>query len=77
MKRAWVLAVVLLMACSDSEGGGGSGQSDSASPSASGLEITHLTEGTGANPSAMATVVVHYHGTFPDYNVLPLVLDEI
>ncbi|QLI81320.1 FKBP-type peptidyl-prolyl cis-trans isomerase [Chitinibacter fontanus] len=32
----------------------------------SGIEITTLVEGKGANPKALDTVTVHYRGTLPD-----------
>ena len=34
-----------------------------------GLQITHLTEGSGPSPSATSVVKVHYHGTFSDGRV--------
>ncbi len=41
----------------------------SSQTTASGLEIIHLTEGTGASPQKTQRVRVHYHGTFPDGRV--------
>jgi len=41
-----------------------------------GLEITHLTEGTGANPKPTDVVEVHYHGTFPDGSVFDSSVDR-
>jgi FKBP-type peptidyl-prolyl cis-trans isomerase FkpA len=37
--------------------------------SVSGLTITHITEGSGARPTATDVVRVHYHGTFPNGKV--------
>ena len=61
------------IACSPETGGGDSstGGSDPAAPTGSetgsgGLVIDHITEGTGASPSATSRVKVHYHGTFED-----------
>ncbi len=36
---------------------------------ASGLELTHLVEGTGSSPKASDTVKVDYHGTFVNGDV--------
>jgi FKBP-type peptidyl-prolyl cis-trans isomerase FkpA len=58
----WALALAL--ACSGGPEGGGKTET-----TASGLEITHLVEGTGPSPGPEDTVVVHYHGTFPDGKV--------
>ena len=35
----------------------------------SGLEITHLVEGTGESPGPRSRVLAHYHGTLPDGTV--------
>lgn len=75
MSRVLVLvASFLLAACS-----GGESTPEPAQPSGSDpapaaaaptrIEITHLVEGTGANPTASDVVVVHYHGTFADGSV--------
>jgi len=69
--RSKILAgavIALVMGCS---------QADDASPAASladvaaagGLQITHLSEGSGPSPSATDVVKVHYHGTFSDGRV--------
>ena len=42
----------------------------------SGLQITHLTAGDGASPTAASRVVVHYHGTFPDGRVFDSSVDR-
>ena len=66
MRVTTAAIALLLIACSEGGGSGGGGPSET---TASGLEITHIVEGTGASPSAQDTVVVHYHGTFPDGKV--------
>jgi FKBP-type peptidyl-prolyl cis-trans isomerase FkpA len=43
---------------------------------ASGLIITELKAGTGANPTADDKVTVHYHGTFPDGKVFDSSVDR-
>ncbi len=62
----------LAVACSPEpvaeDSGSASGTSASASGSG-GLVIDHITEGTGASPSATSRVKVHYHGTFEDGRV--------
>ena len=58
-RPCWILLFAAL-ACSDR----GSGSMD-----ASGLEITHVTVGSGASPGPTDTVTVHYHGTFEDGSV--------
>jgi FKBP-type peptidyl-prolyl cis-trans isomerase FkpA len=58
----------LMTACS----GGGPGPDTEAggeTTTASGLTITHITEGSGASPTATDVVRVHYHGTFPNGEV--------
>ena len=69
-----VLVALLLAACSggdESAGGGGGSET-----TASGLEIIHLVEGSGEGPGATDTVVVHYHGTFPDGKVFDSSVDR-
>ncbi|MEM7413424.1 MAG: FKBP-type peptidyl-prolyl cis-trans isomerase [Myxococcota bacterium] len=56
-----LLFVILALAC----GPGG----PETITTASGLQITHLTVGEGAQPKAANIVEVHYHGTFPDGKV--------
>jgi FKBP-type peptidyl-prolyl cis-trans isomerase FkpA len=51
----------MVLACSE--------KTSVASPDAGGLEIVHITEGTGAAPTATSRVKVHYHGTFEDGRV--------
>ncbi len=60
---AWIL-----VACS---GGGADGEEIlmSGDTPGSGLEITHLKEGSGPSPLSTDVVLVHYHGTFPDGKV--------
>ncbi len=61
MRRAAVPTLVLLcFACS------GGAEDAKTRTTDSGLQITHLTVGTGASPQATDRVKVHYHGTFPD-----------
>ncbi len=70
MRKTTVLLVALLLAaCSgggESEEEGGGGESET---TGSGLEIIHMVEGSGEGPGPTDTVVVHYHGTFPDGKV--------
>jgi FKBP-type peptidyl-prolyl cis-trans isomerase FkpA len=74
MRRALLLAVSFLLACS----GGDDASKDAGAPpdaggapaaAASGMQIEHLVEGSGASPAATDVVVVHYHGTFPSGEV--------
>jgi len=65
-----MLVPFALFACSTGdEGGGGSEAGGATTTTASGLQITHIVEGKGASPGPNDTVVVHYHGTFPDGKV--------
>ena len=43
---------------------------------ASGLGITEITPGSDVHPKAKDTVVVHYHGTFPDGRVFDSSVDR-
>lgn len=43
--------------------------SESGSDVGSGYSITHVREGSGPQPQATDTVLVHYHGTFEDGRV--------
>lgn len=68
-KTTALLVALLLAACSgggESEEEGGGGESET---TGSGLEIIHMVEGSGEGPGPTDTVVVHYHGTFPDGKV--------
>lgn len=68
MRRLLALGMFLMTACS----GGGPGPDTEAggeTTTASGLTITHITEGSGASPTATDVVRVHYHGTFPNGEV--------
>jgi FKBP-type peptidyl-prolyl cis-trans isomerase FkpA len=71
--RRLALLLTCLAACSDGgapSGAGSAGGPQAGGPAAdSGLEITHVVTGSGASPQASDTVVVHYHGTFPDGSV--------
>lgn len=67
MRRLLVLGICLA-ACS--QGGSEATAEDAPSQTtASGLEITQLTPGSGPSPQATDVVRVHYHGTFPDGRV--------
>lgn len=61
------LLALALLACSEGSGDGDTG--GGATTTASGLQITHLVEGSGASPGPQDVVQVHYHGTFPDGKV--------
>jgi FKBP-type peptidyl-prolyl cis-trans isomerase FkpA len=72
MRRASLLVISFLVACS----GGETSQDAAGEPAAAGsagasggMAIEHLVQGSGASPTATDVVVVHYHGTFPDGNV--------
>jgi len=60
------LGLIAWVACSGEGEDGSAPSGPQAAASDSGLEITHLVEGSGDNPSASDVVRVHYHGTFPD-----------
>lgn len=67
---ALLLSVGLLLACS------GGGDAAGGETTASGLTITHLVVGDGPSPLPENTVVVHYHGTFPDGRVFDSSIDR-
>ena len=71
--RKLALGLVLVTACSGGDVGADPAADaaaiDGGTTTASGLTITHTTEGTGKSPSATDVVLVHYHGTFPDGRV--------
>jgi FKBP-type peptidyl-prolyl cis-trans isomerase FkpA len=76
MSRVLALAAALAFAaCSGGESAPEPAQPSGSAPAAAApaaptkIEITHLVEGTGANPKATDVVVVHYHGTFADGSV--------
>jgi FKBP-type peptidyl-prolyl cis-trans isomerase FkpA len=69
MPRWLTVAALLLAACSQTQSENGSKTAGGGQVSASGLEIVHLTEGTGASPQPTDVVLVHYHGTFQDGKV--------
>ena len=72
MRRASLLLISFLVACSGGEKKADSGAAPEAaagSSGASGMQIEHVVEGTGASPTAADVVVVHYTGTFPDGQV--------
>ena len=73
-ERLLTLAAVLLLAsaCGSEDGpsgDGGEAAGGAADTTPSGLQFTELRAGDGASPAATDTVVVHYHGTFPDGSV--------
>jgi FKBP-type peptidyl-prolyl cis-trans isomerase len=80
MRRIPVLALLMaLLACSSEAEGDDTAAAAAASESVttdSGLVITHQTVGDGAHPTATDTVVVHYHGTFPDGKVFDSSLER-
>ena len=68
MRRLLALGMFLMTACSGGEPGPDTETAEETS-NASGLTITHITEGSGDRPTATDVVRVHYHGTFPDGKV--------
>jgi len=68
MRRLIALGMFLMTACSGGEPGPDTEAAGETS-SVSGLTITHITEGSGARPTATDVVRVHYHGTFPNGKV--------
>ena len=68
MRQLLALGMFLLTACSGGDPGPGTETAGETS-SDSGLTITHITEGSGARPTATDVVRVHYHGTFPNGKV--------
>lgn len=81
LRRLLALAAALLLAsaCGSEDGsapsgdGGPAAGADAAGAEAvttqSGLQFTEVRAGDGPSPGATDTVVVHYHGTFPDGSV--------
>jgi len=75
---AFAVALTLTgLGCGGQTDGGGAPSSEAAASAggaapattASGLVYTEVVTGSGASPGATDTVVVHYHGTFPDGKV--------
>ena len=73
MQRLLILTMLGAIACSGAESPAPTGAAEA---TASGLEITMLTEGSGPNPKATDVVRVHYHGTFPDGSVFDSSVDR-
>jgi len=57
-----------MIACSGGDAGPDT-EAGGETSSVSGLTITHITEGSGASPTATDVVRVHYHGTFSNGKV--------
>lgn len=72
------------LGCGGQTDGGGAPSSEAAASAgagaaattASGLVYTEVVAGSGASPAATDTVVVHYHGTFPDGRVFDSSVDR-
>src|SRR5262245_14326207 len=66
MRRTLLLLAAFALACS----GGATPQAAAGGAEvAPGIQIEHITQGTGANPTASDIVVVHYEGRFQDGRV--------
>lgn len=75
----WLACGVVALGCGGSGPPAGEGEASPAGPSetfASGLVLETLKEGDGASPGETDTVVVHYHGTFPDGQVFDSSVDR-
>ncbi len=70
-----LVLAALSLACAEAEDARSAGEQPAVAASGK-LEITHLTEGTGASPAASDVVQVHYHGTFPDGRVFDSSVDR-
>ena len=67
--RLLLSCLIAGLACAPGGEGGSTAPAAESVTTASGLEITHLTVGTGESPTPAHIVEVHYHGTFPDGTV--------
>ena len=70
--RRWIAMGVLcvLSGCgAESNPGSQQAQTQPAEAAPARIEVTRIVEGTGLSPAKTDTVVVHYHGTFPDGRV--------
>lgn len=77
--KTLVLAALLsIPGCSGAEGDAAAeGEAGGvAITTASGLQITHVTEGSGPSPTKQDTVLAHYHGTLPDGTVFDSSVDR-
>ena len=70
------LVPVLLVAVAACSGGEEAASDGAATSSESGLQITHLVEGDGEQPTATSLVEVHYHGTLEDGTVFDSSVDR-